>query len=172
MEVVGEACNGEEAVQCCQELMPEVVTVDVHMPVVNGIEATRRIRSQFPSIRAVAVSSDPEEISIERMLAAGASGYVLKEFLYEELVLAIRAIARNRAFVGRCAIDGLLDDLEPRLEEDEAAVLRGLAQGRNKRQIALSLELAPDVLEQTLRSAHAKTAASAIGNLIKRVGIE
>ncbi len=172
MEVVGEAGNGEEAVQCCQELMPDVVTVDVHMPVMDGVEATRRIRSQFPSVKTLAVSSDSEEIFIERMLAAGASGYVLKEFIEDELVLATRAIAQDRVFVSRSAIDGLLNDLEHFLEESEAAMLRHLAQGRDKRQIAQGLKLPLGMLEQTLQSACDKTVASAIGNLIKRAGIE
>lgn len=175
MEVVGEAANGEEAVRCCRERMPDLVTVDVHMPVMDGPEATRQIRSQFPSIKALAISSDSQELFVKRMLEAGASGYVLKDFLYEELTLAVRAIARGGAFLGRSVAEELLPalhDVEIPLAEGELAVLRCLVQGKDKNQIGQHLALTPESLERTLRSARDKAAGSAIGELVNRTRVE
>jgi DNA-binding NarL/FixJ family response regulator len=175
MQVVGEAASGKEAIRCCQELMPDVATIDVHMPVMNGVATTQRIRSQFPSIQALGVSSDMQPVFIERMLAAGASGYVLKDFLYEELPLAVRAIARGRAFLGRLVVDELLpaaNNVEPPFVEGELAVLRRLVQGKDKKQIGQDLALTPELLERTLRSARNKAADSTIGELVNRIRIE
>lgn len=175
VEVVGEAANGEEAVRCCRDLRPDVVTIDVHMPVLDGFEAVQKIRSEFSSIKILAVSSDLQEASIERMLAAGASGYVLKDFLHEELVFAAETVAQGRAFLGRRVVDSLLrvvNDTGNALVESEANILRHLAQGVPRREIALSLKLPRDQFEGILKSANDKAAGSAIGDLIKRIGIE
>lgn len=175
MQVAGEAASGKEAVRRCQELMPDVATIDVHMPGMDGVDATQRIRSQFPSIRTLGVSSDSQPVFIERMLTAGAGGYVLKDFLYEEMAVAIRAIARGRAFLGRLVVDELLpalNDVETPLAETELAVLRCLVQGKDKNQIGQDLELTADVLERTLRSGRNKAAGSAIGELVNRTRIE
>ena len=175
MEVVGEAASGKEAIRHCQELMPDVATIDVHMPVMNGVDATQRIRSQFPSIRTLGVSSDSQPVFIERMLAAGARGYVLKDFLYEEMAVAVRAIARGGAFLGRSVVEELLpalNNVEIPLAEEELAVLRCLAQGKDKNQIVQHLALTPELLERTLRSARDKAAGSAIGELVNRIRVE
>lgn len=175
MQVIGEAMNGEEAVRCCQELMPDVATMDIRMPVMDGVAATQQIRSRCPSVRVLAVSSDVQPVFIEQMLAAGAQGYVLKDFLYEELSGAVTAIAQGRAFLGRLVVDQLLvglGGLEPPLNAEELAVLRCLIEGMGEHQIAQDLVITRDVIERTLRSVRNKVAGYAIGELLNHVKIE
>ena len=108
------------------------------------------------------------------MLAAGASGYVLKDFLHEELIFATQTVAQGRPFLGRRVVDSLLravNDSENVLVESEENVLRYLAQGVSKKHTALSLKLPYDQFERILQSASDKVAGSAIGNLITRVEI-
>jgi DNA-binding NarL/FixJ family response regulator len=175
MQVIGEAMNGEEAVRCCQELMPDVATMDIRMPVMDGVAATQQIRSRCPSVRVLAVSSDVQPVFIEQMLAAGAQGYVLKDFLYEELSGAVTAIAQGRAFLGRLVVDQLLvglGGLEPPLNAQELAVLGCLIEGMGEHQIAQDLVITRDVIERTLQSVRNKVAGYAIGELLNHVKIE
>src|SRR4028119_2143106 len=96
-EVLGEATTGEEAVARAAELQPDVVLMDLQMPEVNGIEATRRILRESPSIRVLVVTLFDDEDSVFMALRAGARGYVLKDADEEEMVLAIRAVGRGEA---------------------------------------------------------------------------
>jgi DNA-binding NarL/FixJ family response regulator len=92
VEVVGEAADGEEAVQKALETRPEVVVMDLMMPGVNGIEATRRIRAELPQTRVLVLSMYDDEEHVQRLLAGGASGYMLKRATSEELVRALREV--------------------------------------------------------------------------------
>src|SRR5215212_10041392 len=96
-EVVGEATTGEEAVALAAELQPDVVLMDLQMPNVNGIEATRRIVSESPSIRVLVVTLLEDEESVFMALRAGARGYVLKDADEEEVIRAIKAVGRGEA---------------------------------------------------------------------------
>ena len=96
-EVVGEATTGEEAVVGAGELQPDVVLMDLQMPKVNGIEATRRILQQSPSVRVLVVTLFDDDESVFMALRAGAHGYVLKDADEEEMVHAIRAVGRGEA---------------------------------------------------------------------------
>ncbi|HEY2585524.1 MAG TPA: response regulator transcription factor [Tepidisphaeraceae bacterium] len=97
--VVGEADNGRAAVRMARELRPDVVLMDVTMPGLNGIEATRSIRRDNPVTRVVAVSMHPERQFVAQMLAAGASAYVLKGCPLDELLAAIEAAGRGEIFL-------------------------------------------------------------------------
>src|SRR5918992_5019541 len=96
-EVVGEAATGEEAVARAAQLQPEVVLMDLQMPQVNGIEATRRILQESPSVRVLVVTLFEDDDSVFMALRAGARGYVLKDADEEEMVLAIRAVGKGEA---------------------------------------------------------------------------
>lgn len=98
MCVIGSACNGEEGVEMSANLCPDVVTMDSSMPRMDGFEAVRRITRQGNGIRVVGVSSHDDRASVHQMLGAGASGYVCKWDLTQELVSAIRAVAQGELY--------------------------------------------------------------------------
>src|SRR6266498_1525840 len=94
LEVIGEASNGKEAVERAQQLQPDVVVMDVSMPELNGIEATRRIAEASPRTRVLALSMHRDSVYVREILRAGARGYLLKDASEQDLVSAVRAVAR------------------------------------------------------------------------------
>ncbi len=175
MEVVGEAADGQEAVRQCLQSKPDVVTMDVRMPGVDAIQAAGQISRLMPQVAILAVSGEATLWSVDEMFAAGASGYILKEFLDEDLEPALRTLACGGAFLGRLVIDKVLahrnSDRNP-LSQQATAVLRGLAQGWSQEQIALDLHLAPGTLWQTLRSLHQSASTCAIARLVNHKEFE
>ncbi|MFK8015013.1 MAG: response regulator transcription factor [Gammaproteobacteria bacterium] len=99
-QVVGEASGGRSAIALAGTLRPDVVIMDVSMPGLNGVEATRRIVQAQPAARVIALSMHVEPSYVATMLAAGARGYVNKEAAFDEIVAAIRAVSRNQLFLG------------------------------------------------------------------------
>ena len=95
MEVVGEAEDGRRAVELVGEVSPDVVVMDVDMPVLNGVEATRQIRTRFSHVKVIALSMHNDPRFVAGMLGAGAFGYLLKDSAFDELVTAIRAAMAN-----------------------------------------------------------------------------
>ena len=93
MEIVGEAGNGREAVELAEELRPDIVVMDVAMPELNGIEATRRLAASLPHTRVVALSMHKDSVYVRETLRAGARGYLLKDSPAGDLVSAVRAVA-------------------------------------------------------------------------------
>ncbi len=175
MEIVGEAADGQEAVRQSLQSKPDVVTMDVRMPGMDGIQATGQITRLMPQVAILAVSAETELWCVDQMFAAGASGYILKDFLSEDLEAAICAVACGRAFLGHLIIDKLLahvtNEKNPSAPR-EAAVLRGVAQGRSQEQIALDVSLTLDAIRQTLRSIGRNANTSAIGCLVNRMETE
>jgi len=100
LAIVGQAANGEEGVRLARQLRPDVIVMDVVMPGMNGIDATAAVRSSVPETRVLALSNHIGEHLIEVLFRAGATGYVRKDRAYEELVPAIRAVARGEHFIG------------------------------------------------------------------------
>jgi DNA-binding NarL/FixJ family response regulator len=156
VEVVGEAANGVEAVECAARLRPDVVLMDLRMPELDGIAATRRLRAQQPEIRVIALTTFDTDEEVFAALRAGAVGYLLKDVSSARLVEAVLAAARGESVlqpsvaakvVARVA--ALPDEAVPRprppvvpLSERELAVVRLLAEGRSNREIAADLFLA------------------------------
>ena len=97
--IISEANDGNEAVQMAKEMKPDVIIMDVNMPELDGIKATKQIKSEFPDIKIAAYSVDANKVIVTQMLKAGASAYVLKENFTKELVEAIKSILVNKIFL-------------------------------------------------------------------------
>jgi DNA-binding NarL/FixJ family response regulator len=168
MKIVGEAKDGKDAIECCLGLVPDIAIVDVHMPGLNGIEAAHQIVRQLPRVKVLALSGDPDLRYVRRMLTAGASGYVLKDFMLEELVDAVRTIAKGGTYLSskikREIIAALCDGTEsPSGIEEE--VLRGLAEGKCICDIALDLNIIPKKVYETRQSIADKIVVSDVVDL-------
>jgi DNA-binding NarL/FixJ family response regulator len=151
-EVVGEAASGEEAVALAAQLQPDVVLMDLQMPNVNGIEATRRILQESPSIRVLVVTLFEDDDSVFMALRAGARGYVLKDAEEEEMVLAIRAVGKGEAIFSPAIAERVLayfagpkpsvpPQVFPTLTDREREILKLIAQGHPNPSIASQLHL-------------------------------
>jgi len=152
-EVVGQAATGEEAVVRAEQLQPDVVLMDLQMPEVNGIEATRRILQESPSVRVLVVTLFEDEDSVFMALRAGARGYVLKDAEEEEMVHAIRAVGRGEAifspnvatrvlaYFAASSPGGASPQAFPTLTDREREILHFIAQGQPNPSIAKELSL-------------------------------
>jgi DNA-binding NarL/FixJ family response regulator len=150
--VVGEATNGDEAVRLAQELQPDIVLMDIQMPRLNGIEATRRIVHESPHIGVIVVTMFEDDESVFAALRAGARGYVLKGADQAEIVRTLEAVARGEALFGPPIAARLMNyfatlrtpqqsDLFPELTEREREVLQFIARGENNSAIADQLSI-------------------------------
>jgi DNA-binding NarL/FixJ family response regulator len=146
MRVVGQAADGAEAVALVADLAPDVVLMDLSMPGVDGVEATRRVRASRPRTRVVVLTSFSDRDRVAAALAAGAVGYQLKDCDPADLVAAVRSAARGHAPLDPRVAGALLPSAEPgpgeRLSARERDVLRLLAQGMANKQIARELGIA------------------------------
>ena len=144
LEVVGEASNGEEAVEMALRLEPDVVLMDLLMPVMDGIEATREIRLRLPEVEVVALTSVLEDASVTGAIKAGAIGYLLKTTEADELCEAIRAAAAGRVRLAPEAAARLMREVRApespeTLTKREAEVLKLVARGKANKQVAREL---------------------------------
>jgi DNA-binding NarL/FixJ family response regulator len=159
MKVVGEAGDGRQAVATVQELNPDVLVVDISMPLLNGLEVTRQIKKLCPAVRVVMLTMHATEEHVLQALRAGALGYVLKQSAPEELVLAIRAAFRGEPFLSPSVSRGVIDrciaqvglvgeeDRYDRLTEREREVLQLVVEGHANREIAELLSLSVKTVE-------------------------
>ncbi|MBG0564613.1 response regulator [Actinoplanes aureus] len=151
LEVVGEAADGQQAVALVAELRPDVVLMDLRMPVLDGVAATRRIRADHPATRVIALTTFGEDEDVFAALRAGAVGYLLKDVSSEVLFEAVRAAVRDESVlhpavaakvVARVAQLPPVKPLVDPLSDRELEVLRLLARGNSNREIAAALFLA------------------------------
>jgi len=152
IEVLGEAGNGREAVKLAKQLRPDVVLTDVPLPVLNGIEATRQIRKHLQATHVIALATQAESRFVGQMLRAGASGYVVKDTPFVELLQAIEVVARGGTFLSPIVTDLVIahyvrgenesvrseyESLTPR----EREVMQLLSEGHQPRQLARQLKV-------------------------------
>jgi DNA-binding NarL/FixJ family response regulator len=150
-EVVGAADNGQDAVRLAEELQPDIAVLDVAMPEINGLEATRAIREACPNTAIVILSMHEGEEYLREALRAGASGYVLKRAAAKELVGAIQAVRRGESYLDPALTRTLISDYVRQVERSdetpdsltdrELEVLTLVAEGMTNRQIALKLNI-------------------------------
>lgn len=157
MEAVGEAHTGEEAVALCLKEEPDVVLMDISMPVMDGITATRKIRTLLPRTRIVILTVNSDDAHVFKGIKAGAQGYVLKDCSPEDLMHAIRIVHAGDAILTREIAEKMLStfegirseaDIAPRLTERELEVVRALARGKSNKEIAGDLGIS----EKTVRN--------------------
>ena len=154
MEVVGEASNGREAVQLAVSLQPDVIVMDVTMPELNGIEATRRVAQEVPKARVIALSMHKDAVYVREILRAGARGYLLKDSEETDLIAAVRAVARGEGFLSPGVSDAVLSDYRKHVTDPidllstrEREVLQMIAEGRTNKEIATLLNLSVYTVE-------------------------
>jgi two-component system, NarL family, response regulator LiaR len=165
IQVVGEASNGREALAMVRDLEPDVVLMDLLMPIMDGILATKAIRSELPDVEVIALTSVLEGASVTRAVRAGAIGYLLKDADAEELHRAIRGAAEGRVQLAPEAAARLMREVSApenpeALTERETEVLRLLARGKANKQIASEL-----FVEE-------KTVKSHVLNILRKLGVQ
>jgi two-component system, NarL family, response regulator NreC len=148
MEIVGEAGNGREAIQLAEELRPDIVVMDVAMPELNGIEATRRLLASLPHTRVIALSMHKDSVYVREILRAGARGYLLKDSPAGDLVSAVRSVASGESYLSPGVSNAVLDDYRRHvtnpidlLTTREREVLQMIAEGKTNKEIAGVLNL-------------------------------
>jgi len=152
MRVVGEAGDGEAAVEQAQSVKPNVVVLDLSMPKVNGVVAAKALRASLPSAAVVTLTRHADQAYVHQLLAAGASAYVLKQSSSAELLKAIRAAASGEKYVDGAlhtttAMTARSANAPPSITEREREVLRMTAVGHSNKQIAASLGIAVKTVE-------------------------
>jgi DNA-binding NarL/FixJ family response regulator len=165
LEIVGEARDGLEAIERAADLLPDVVLMDVRMPVVGGIEAARRIRTARPGTKVVMLTGSENEEDLFAAVRVGATGYLLKEVATDEVAGAVRAVARGHAFIAPTMATKLLGEFNvlsrrvdsqlgavPRLTDREVEVLRLVAKGMSNKEIATDLIIAENTVKNHVRN--------------------
>ena len=158
MEVVGEAADGELALRAAKELAPDVLVVDLSMPLMSGHEVTERVRRAYPAVKVLALTVHEERVYLTQLLRAGASGYVLKRAAPSELVRAVRAVAAGGTYIdpsiAGAVVEGYLGGTaEPSqaspdsLSDREREVLVRIARGYSNKEIAAELGLSIKTVE-------------------------
>jgi DNA-binding NarL/FixJ family response regulator len=158
MEVIGEVENGRKAVQLVQELLIDIIVMDIAMPDLNGIEATRQIVARAPSIKVIALSMHSDKRFVVEMLKAGASGFLLKDCAFEELIYAINAVRANRTYLSPKIADMMIKDYVHFLPMGELSVfsvltprqrqvLQLLSEGKGASYIAHDLQVSVKTVE-------------------------
>jgi len=175
-ELVGEAADGEQAVQVCAQAQPDVVLMDLLMPGTGGIEATRAIRRCCPQVQVIALTSFKEKEYVEGALKAGASGYLLKDCAFEELSQAIRLAMANRIYLSPGVADVVVKDyVSPApsqsvfslLTTREREVLQLLSEGKRTSQIAELLHISIKTVETHRQQIMHKLGMRSVAELTK-----
>jgi two-component system, NarL family, response regulator NreC len=159
IQVVGEAADGREAVALVDELKPDVVMMDIAMPMLNGIDATAQVMRRHPDTKVIILSMHADESYILRALGAGAKGYLLKESTETDVLPAVKSVTEGKPYVTPSIARVLLEDYIRMLKQNnlqdsydllterEREVLQLLAQGKSNKEVAQVLDLSPHTIE-------------------------
>ena len=186
METLAEADNGRSAVKLARELKPDVVVMDVSMPDLNGIEATRQVKKESPAVKVLGLSMHADKHFITEMLKAGASGYLLKHCAFDELGHAIRSVSTGQIYLSPAITGVVIQDYihtahnngihcsvsDPTLTSREREVLQLLAEGKSTRDIASCLNLSMKTIETHRQNIMDKLQLYSIAELTKYAVVE
>ena len=183
MEVVGETGNGLSAIEASRQLVPDIVIMDIGMPDLNGIEATRQISRECRGTKVIGLSMHSAESYVKQMLKAGAWGYLLKDCAGDELIVAVRTVAGGKKYLSPSAASIVLDSYVHEgpeeggsafgvLTQREREVLQLLAEGRTTKQIGRSLHISPKTVEAHRLRVMGKLNMNSIAKLTKYAVME
>ncbi|MFH1616583.1 MAG: response regulator transcription factor [Planctomycetota bacterium] len=178
IEVVGEAEDGQTTVELAKELIPDLILMDISMPDMNGIEATRLILKENSAIKIITLSMHSEKQFVIEMLKAGALGYVLKSYLFDEVLKAIEVVRNNGYYLSPKITDVVVEDYiseqslpEKSLASDltarERKIIQFAAEGLTTKQIALRLSISPKTADASRRHVMNKLGIDNIAQLTK-----
>ncbi len=178
MEVIGEAEDGETAVRLARELSPDAVIMDVTMPGLNGVEATRKVLEQNPAIKVIVLSMHPDKHIVRESLRAGALGYVLKSYVFDELRRALETAAGNGHYLSPRITDVLVEEYvkdaptpaasaRGDLTGVERQIVQLLAEGRTIKQVAKQLHMSPKTVDAKRRAIMQKLGVSSVADMVK-----
>jgi DNA-binding NarL/FixJ family response regulator len=178
IEVIAEADNGRTTVELSRELNPDVVVIDIGMPDLNGIDATRQIVSESPAVKVIALSMHSDRKFVREMLSAGASGYLLKDSAFEELGTALSTVINNQTYLSPKIADTVVKDylgkietkeskLSPALTKREREVLQLIAEGKTTKDIASQLYVSIKTIETHRKQIMDKVGLNSVAELTK-----
>jgi DNA-binding NarL/FixJ family response regulator len=176
MEVVGEASDGRMALQLVRGMKPDIVIMDVNMPGMDGIDATRLITRDYPGTKVLALSMFLRKAFVSEMFKCGASGYILKENTSAEIVEAVRTILAGEKYVCLRAAGLLVDEYvhgrafdaeDSRLTEREMEIIRMLANGQTTKEIALATNASAKTVDACRRRVMRKLGVSSVAEIVK-----
>lgn len=174
MEIVGEAGNGRETVELAEKLHPDVVVMDVAMPELNGIEATRRLAVSAPRTRVLALSMYKDSVYVREILRAGARGYLLKDAIDRDLLSAVRSVASGEGYLSPAVSDAVLSDYRRHVTEPldllssrEREILQMIAEGKTNKEIATALKLSVYTVDSHRGRIMDKLNLHSVGELVR-----
>ena len=176
--VVGEAANGREAIAEAKRLHPEILVIDIAMPELNGIDATRRLTAKIPDVKVIALSMNFDRRYVIAMLEAGAAGYLLKNAASDELLIALGTVARGQTYLSPAIAGVVVDEaigraqsthkaVERPLTGREREVLQLIAEGSSSKEIAAGLRLSVPTVETHRRHLMEKLDLHSVAELTK-----
>ncbi|MDV7338687.1 response regulator transcription factor [Terasakiella sp. A23] len=170
IEVIGEGSNGEEALALAAEKSPDVVLMDISMPILNGIEAAERFSVEQPGVRLLMLTMHDNREYITKVLKAGAKGYILKDVSSNEMISAIKAVFEGKTYYSSGVTDILLNEgtsKEVPLTDREKTILRLLAEGNSNKHVARELDISVRTVETHRRNIKRKLNVKTSAGLVK-----
>ena len=180
MEVVGEAADGRAALKLVEDLSPDVVIMDISMPELNGIDATRQITAKHPGVKVIALSMHYDKQFVSEIFKAGASGYLLKDCAFDEMEHAIRVVIDNKTYINPQIASLVVESLvnQPAatttntqtfslLTKREKEILQLIAEGNSTKQIASQLSVSAKTIESHRRQVMGKLNIRNVAELTK-----
>ncbi|MEX0875997.1 MAG: response regulator transcription factor [Phycisphaerales bacterium] len=179
IEVVGEASDGREGIELIEKIKPDIVVIDIGMPNLNGVDATRQLTRDFPKVKVIALSMHTDKRFVLAMFEAGAMGYVAKDSISEEIVRAIHAVAKGRKYISSDVAGPMIEtatrqdptysskEFSSVLGARERQVLQLLAEGMTSGEIAKQLSLSVHTIDTHRRNIMKKTQTHSVAELTK-----